>query len=195
MKNFPGKVLIANTFGALGYVSCLFLWGWIGILYLPMLLQNETIEKFVIPTPSEEVTVIQPTIEASPIMAVLAVGITIIILIATILVFAKLPKAIATTGKTVTTKAAGAALPVITRGRKLPPAKQQRLTVSLIKLAKLLLVLLPVAMSFLGAVIEPPIPFDITLFVSGILAMSATLWFSAQYIVAKLLLINVKQLV
>ena len=195
MKKSPGKTLFANTFGALGYTFCLLLWGWVGILYLPMLLENETIEKFVIPTPSEDTVTMQPVLEVSPFTTVAAAIITIAVVVATIIVIARMPKSIAKTGKTVTTKAASAALPVVARGKKLTPAKQQRLTVNLIKLAKLTFVLLPVAISFIGTVLAPPIPLDITLLVSGVLAICATLWFSAQYIAAKLLLVDVKLLV
>src|SRR5690606_18477650 len=102
---------------------------------------------------------------------------------------------IAHTGKTVTQKAASSALPLITKGQKLSPAKKQRLTAGLIKLAKLLLVILPVAIGFLGAFIELPLPFDLAIFISSALAICALLWFSAQYIAARLLGVNQKLLI
>ena len=190
MRNSSGKTLLVNTFGALGYLCCLLLWGWIGILFLPMLLENKHVEQFLLPTPSESPPVVQPAAETSPLLIVVAVSITVVVLIMTIIVLLRAPKTIAKTGRTVTLKAANSALPLVARGKELTPAKQRRLTTRLVKLAKLLLAVLPVAATCIGFIVEPPLPFDIVVFASSALAISALLWFSAQYGVARLLSVD-----
>lgn len=195
MDNHPRRTLFANSFGALGYIFCLILWAWTGILYVPVLLENEQIERIFIPPPDEPTTASQaPTMPSSMAIA-FAVVITAIILVATIIVALRAPKVIAHSGKAVTTKAAASALPLITKGQKLSPAKKQRLTAGLVKLTKLLLVILPVAIGFFGVFIELPLPFDLSILVSSILAICALFWFSAQYITARLLSINLKLLI
>lgn len=187
MKNYSKKLLLVNAFGTLGYLTCLLLWGWVGIVYLPMLLTNEHIEGFLIPTPSEEPAPVAASPEMSPGIAIAALAVTVVVIILTVIVLLRAPVTIARTGKAVTTKAAGSALPLVTKGRPLPKAEKRKLTVQLIKLMKLLLVLLPVALGFLGMIFEPPLPFDLVMFVSSTLAFIALLWFIAQYIFANIL--------
>lgn len=195
MKKYSKRTLLANTFGSLGYIFCLILWGWVGILYVPMLLENEQVVRILLPPPSDNVMAPQPATEPSATAVIVAVGVTIVVLITTVVVLLRIPVTIAKTGKTVTTKAANSAIPLITRGHPISPAKRRRLTTELVKLAKLLFMLLPVAIGLLGFFIEPPLPLDLSLFVSSILALSAVLCFSAQYISARLLAIDSSSLV
>lgn len=187
MNRHPRRTFLANSFGALGYVGCLALWGWTGILFVPTLLQNDRIEQIFIPSPpSDVITPLQtPTMPSSMAMP-LAVAITATVLIVTIVIILRAPKTIVRTGTTVTTKVAQSALPLITQHQKLSPAKAKRLTAELIKVSKLLLVTLPVAIGCIGAVIELPLPLDLALLVSSVLAMCALLCFCLQYIVAPL---------
>lgn len=195
-KQQPKKVLLVNACGALGYIACLMLWGWTGIIYVPMILENEKIEQLLLPSQGEEVVApIATTTEVSPIAVFLALAITAIVMIATIVVLLRAPMTIARTGKSVTTKAATSALPLIARGKPLPAAKKKRLTANLVKLAKLLLVLAPVAALSLGVFVELPLPFEIVALVSGVLALIAVSWFSAQYLLARWLGVNLDQLV
>lgn len=195
MKKYSKKTLLANTFGSLGYIFCLMLWAWVGILYIPILLENENVERLLLPQPREEIIAPITTSGTSPVLAVAAVTATIVVLIITIIVLLRAPIAIARTGKTVTSKAASSALPLITRGKPLTPAKKRLLTTELIKLAKLLLVILPVAICSLGFFVETPLPFDMSIFVSSILALIAVAWFSAQYVAARFLAIDTEALV
>lgn len=195
MTKHPKRILLANTFGGLGYLFCLLLWGWTGILYLPMLFENEHLEKLLIPSASEPVP--PPTIqaEASPLMMIFAVAVTIIVLIVTVIVLLRAPVSIAKTGKSVTTKAAGSALPLITKGKVVTQAKQKKLTASLIKLTKLLLVIIPVILASLGYFADIELPFEAAMLASSLLAIIAMLSFSIQYIAARLMNIDSKLLV
>lgn len=195
MSHHSAKVLITNICGALGYMFCLALWGWTGVLYVPMLLQNERIEQLLIPSSDQPATAPEAPVSPSPITTVLAVAITVAVLIITIVIILRAPKTIAVAGKSVTTKAADAALPLIAKHQKLTPAKKQRLTAQLIKLIKLLLVVLPVIIGCIGAFVELPLSFSLAMFVSGVLAICALLLFSVQYIAAHVLGVDSKLLI
>ena len=195
MNNLSGKIILVNAFGTLGYFSCIFSWGWAALLYLSMLLGNKYLEDFLLPTPPEEV-VQQPVVtESSPFMMLFALVVTVIVVIATVIILVKIPMAVARTGKTVTTKAAESAIPLVTKHQPLPPAKKKRLTVNLIKIMKLFLVLIPIGVILLGTFIELPLPYEIVVLISGILSFFSLFWFSLQYIFARLLKVDAGRLV
>lgn len=196
-KQQSKKVLLANMLGGLGYISCLMLWGWMGVLYVPMLLENENVERFLLPSTSdvESIPQVPPSSEISPIVAFIALAITVAVLIVTVIIILRAPVTITKTGKSVTTKAANTALPLIARGKPLPAAKKKLLTANLVKLAKLLLVLIPVALLGIGAFVEMPLPFEIAALVSSVLAFTSVAWFSLQYLVARWLNIKPELLV
>lgn len=195
MKQPSRKTLIPNIFGSLGYLFCLCLWGWLALLYVPMLFENEYIEQLLIPSQSQPIVAPTAPTEASPLMIGSAVIITIVVLITTIVIILRTPIVVAKTGKTITTKAAHSALPLITRGHPIPAAKQRRLTAQLIKLTKLIALLLPVALGSVGQFFSLPLPFDLVMLVTSTLALITLLWFSLQYSVARLLGIDTKYLV
>ncbi len=195
MKDISKRTLIVNTFGTLGYFSCIFSWGWAALLYLPMALENKYVEDFLLPTPAEEV-VRQPVVsESSPFMVVFALIVTATVIIATVIVLVKIPIAVAKTAKTVTTKAADYAVPIVTRSQPLPPARKKLLTANLIKLMKLLLVIVPVGATLLGGFFELPLSYEVVVFVSSLLSLFSLLWFSLQYIAARLLRVEADALV
>jgi hypothetical protein len=195
MNKHPRRTFVANSFGALGYIGCLALWGWSGILFVPKLLENKQIEQIFIPPSSEAIPSTQvPSIPSSAAI-ILAVVITAIVIIVTLIAIARAPKAIVRTSTTVTTKVAKSALPLITQHQKISPAKAQRLTAELIKIIKLLLVTLPVATCFIGIVVELPLSLDLALLVSSTLAIGALLCFCAQYITARIAGVRIQLLI
>jgi hypothetical protein len=196
MKKNSKKVLIANIFGTLGYYFCFFLWCWVGVIFLPIILSNEHVEEFLLPVPKEE-QLVAPTVSEgiSPIALMIVGAVTVTVVLLTVLIFVRIPIAVAKTGKTVTTKAATSALPLVAKHKKLPKKEKKRLTVQLVKLMKLLSVVLPVGLLYFGKLVELPLPLEIVLMVGSGLALISLLWFSAQYITARLLSIDPKQLV
>lgn len=195
MNTRPRKTLLVNTFGMFGYLFCLASWAWTGILYIPMLLANKQIEDFLLPAPSQDPVTPMSSEPISPIMVFFALAVTVIVILLTIIALLRAPITIAKTGKTVTTKAADSVVPLVTHGKQLPPAEKRRLTALLVKIVKLLLVVLPVGIASIGAVVELPLPFEVIMFISSLLALIATFWFSAQYIFARLLGVNPNYLV
>ena len=190
MPTHSKRALLANTFGSLGYLSSVLLWAWTGLLFVPMLLENQTVEKFLLPEPHETIIVQPSSTATSPLMITIALAVTIVVVLVTIVVLLRMPVAIARTGQTVTTKAAATALPIVTRGHKLPAKQKRRLTSKLIKLTKLLLIILPVAIGFIGVYVETPITFQLAILISSVLAMFSLVLFSLQYITAHFLAID-----
>lgn len=188
------STLLANTFGTLGYFSCLLLWVWVAILYLPLLFDNKQVKDFLIPTPVKAVPT-PPLASPSPITLIFAIAVTIVVMAVTVIVLLRVPVTIARTGKTVTTKAASSIEPLVAHGRPLPPKEKRRLTVSLIKLVKLLLVIIPVIAGLLSAFVSLALPFEIVTLVSCLLACLSIFLFSAQYICASALHVAYDRLV
>jgi hypothetical protein len=184
MKNQSKRVLVSNMLGGMGYIFCLLAWGWTGMLFLPAVLANKHVEHLLLPTPADQPAPPPATYDLPPAMTVAALVITALVMIATVIVLLRAPVTIARTGQAVTARAANSALPLITHGRPLPAVKKRRLTARLIKLSKLLLTLLPVIIISGGWFMTLPLPFDVAIFVSCILAISALFWFSLQYLMA-----------
>jgi len=188
------RAVLANIFGTLGYLSCLFQWLFVALLYLPLLLDNEQIKGFLLP---EENTNSAPVIAAgppSPILIGFAIAFTVFMLGLTIFLLLRAPIAIARTGKTATTKTAGAIVPLVVH-HQLSPSKKRRLTIQLIKAIKLAVILLPFALTFISLIVETTLAFDVIMFGSSTLAIGSLLWFLAQYISARLLHVPLDKLV
>lgn len=196
MKRKSNRAIFANIFGTIGYVFCLFSWAWVGLLYVPLLLKNKQVESFLLPPPSEPVVSYAPTVPSSPLTIMIAVGVTIAILIVTIIVFLRAPITVAKTGKAVTTKAASTALPLITKGHPVSDSKKRVVTARLVKAMKLLLVAVPaLLLALLNFFVTPPLAYDIVMLVSSNLALCAVVGFGLQYIAARLFNISAELLV
>lgn len=195
MKSTSKSSLLANIFGTLGYLACLTAWSWIGIIFMPSILGNEHVEKLLIPMSAEDN--LQPLTYSPPsiVSIVIAMIVTILVLGLTIYVLLRAPVSVAGTGKKATTKVAEATVPLITQRKNLPKDQKEVLTAQLIKVIKLIIILLPVAVSFVGHAVQLPLPVDIVVLFSGILAMIGTFWFSAQYILARILKVPLENLV
>ncbi len=153
------RVLVANTFGTLGYMSVLFQWTWSLLLVgYPFLLSHPEI----LHTPQQQ-TAVAPPLEISPAFtpfAVLLVSvITIAILALAVVVVARLPKTIGLTGARITQRTATTLVPVLTHHKKLSPKEKKRLSFGVILTLKLVLTtaplaLLPFAQPFQGITVQ-----------------------------------------
>jgi len=194
MATHSKRALLANIFGTLGYLSCLFQWLFVALLYLPLLLDNEQIKGFLLPEPTKDSAPIVAAGAPSPLLIGFAIIFTVFMLGLTIFLLLRAPITIARTGKTATTKTAGAIVPLVVH-HPLSPAKKRRLTTQLVKAVKLALILLPFALAFISLVVSTTLPFDIIMFGSAVLTIGSLLWFSAQYICARLLKVPIDKLV
>jgi hypothetical protein len=186
----------ANIFGGLGYASCLLQWLWVTLLYFPLLLKNDAFKTMVIPEKSIQTTAPLIQFTMPPLIALIVGGIiTLFVIGATIYVLARTPIAIARGGKKITHTPADALVPIITHRKKVSAKKRRQLTSKLIVGIKLLLVILPLLVSFGAYLFATPIPYTVICVVAGFLACGSLVWFGAQYAAARLLHIDTKQLI
>jgi len=194
MANYSKRALLANTFGTLGYISCLFQWLFVALLYLPLLLDNEQIKHFLLPEEVKETAPIVTAGPPSPLLIGFAIIFTIFMLVLTVLLLVRAPLSIARTGKKATTKTASAIVPLVIH-HPLSPAKKRRITSQLVKAIKLTVILLAFVLGFLSLLTPTTLPFDIIMFGSATLAIGSLVWFSAQYLSARALKVPLDKLV
>ena len=194
MVTHSKRALLVNSFGTLGYFSCLLLWLWVAMQYLPLVTDNEQLMDFLVPPNNGPVITPQPA-EPSTALTIAAFTITGIVMAVTLVFLLRLPVTIAKSGRTVTTKAAASLEPIITRGKPLPKQKRRLLTAKLVMLIKFLIILVPVLAGLSTIVIKLSLTYDIVLLVTAILSGASAFWFIAQYISAHILGVKPEQLV
>lgn len=176
----------ANFFGVLGYLWIIVEWTWIAALYLPLLIENESIKKLLLPDGSAEPkqAVVQSG-EPSLLLTVVAVTITFFVVVGCVILLIRLPLKVAKSGHTVIQKTAVASIPIVTHHRKISPKKKKLLTARLIGWLKIVAVLLPLV-GLLGAFfVEVPLSRDIFILVEIVLALTALASFAIQYAIAR----------
>ena len=193
MASISKRVLIVNTFGTFGYISCLLQWLFVTLIYLPLLLENDQLKGFLLPAETKQVAPIAVS-TPSPILIGLAIVVTIIMLIVTIVLIIRAPVSIARTGKAVTTKAAASIVPLVVH-HPLPASKKRILTNRLVKVIKLSLIVLPFLLTLASTLLTSPLPQDVIIFVGAALAIGSLIWFSIQYLSARLFTMNPDKLV
>lgn len=186
---------MANIFGTLGYLSCLLQWLVVALLYLPALLDNETIKHFLQPEATQPMTPIVADGPPSPILIGFALIFTVFMLIVTIIILVRSPLSLARTGRIITARTAETIVPVITHHRPIPASKKRHLTTQLIKVIKFSLVMMPFLLCYLSIFVQSALAFDIVLFSSAILAIGSLVWFMAQYLSARLLRVPLDKLI
>ncbi len=186
---------VVTALGAFGYISLLLQWLWLVGLYLPMLMRSELRALFI---PEPDKTEITHTIAIGGpdiLWLIIGIGVTAIVLVVTVIALARLPMAIAKTGNKASEAVAEAALPIITHRQPLPPKKRRRLTARLIGYAKICFALLPL-LGLIGLLFTAfDLSSDIVIFLSVFLALGTTIWFTLQYVVAKLLHVPLEKII
>lgn len=135
---------VANVFGTLGYLSILLQWTWtLLLLCYPLITADHS---FLLPnTPAEPFHPTNTAVASSPITAVLAIAVTAFILVATVIVIARLPKQIGKRGAQITHQTADSLIPIVTKHRPIPQKKRRMLSYRIILIAKVVAILLPIA--------------------------------------------------
>lgn len=179
---------LANTFGGFGYLSLCFQWLWVGAALLPSLLENESIRTFLIPDPGQPAITSQPLESTfSPILLLLSVIITVVVVLVSAIILIRLPVAIAKTGKKTVQSTAEAIIPVVTHHHKLPAKKRRVLTAKIVKYIKFTLCILPILLLLIFiSLATGQISNELLIFIEAILTIGSLLWFSLQYLTARL---------
>ena len=189
MATYSKQALLANIFGTFGYVSTLFQWLLVALLYLPLLLNNDQIKLFLLPEKTQYANPVASTTTSSPLLIGFALLVTISMLVVTIILLVRAPASIAKTGKNVTAKTASRIIPLVVH-HPLSPAKKRQLTSQLVKVLKLSLILIPFGLCAVSLFVETALPTDVVMFASAIMAITSLAWFCAQYLSARWLKIK-----
>ncbi|HEY1085744.1 MAG TPA: hypothetical protein VGE34_03410 [Candidatus Saccharimonadales bacterium] len=177
---------LVSTFGTLGYISCLLQWLWAGIVFVPLLLENQIIRGLLLPSsPTQEKVIVQQATEPNIFLMIIAVFITIVVVVLSAVMLIRLPFSIAKTGKKAASTTARAIVPAITHHRKLPPKKQRVLTAKIVMYLKFSASIAPVLLLLVVYLVDTELPKDVVLTVGSILAIGTLLWFSLEYVCAK----------
>ena len=140
------RVAVANIFGTLGYLSIIFQWGWsLLLLCYPLISAHPELLLPSAPAPSSpQAAEIAPAF--TPVMTIVAAAVTLLMLIATVIVLARLPKAIGKKAATLTKTAARAVIPVVTHHKKISKQQRKKLSYKLSLSIKAIVLILPLVM-------------------------------------------------
>lgn len=175
----------ANFFGVLGYITIIMEWSWISALYLPLLIENDSVRSFLLP--SKDAT--QPAVtatqnEPSLLLMILALIITAFVIIGSAILLIRLPMKVAKTSHKAAEKTAIAAIPVLVHHKKVTKKKKKLLTARIIAWLKLIAIILPLVALAGMLVIKLQIAHDLFILVTVSFALVALISFMAQYSIA-----------
>ena len=143
MSSRTFRTLLANTLLAVAYFALVLEWLWLAIVALPRLIETGKFDFLTAPPTPQAQVVPNDAVASSPLMW-LVVGIaTLGILIMTVVVLIRLPRAVVQTGQKVVTETAEAVIPVLTHHKPLPEKKKRLLSRRLMLIIQLVLSLLP----------------------------------------------------
>lgn len=181
MNALSKRLIFANSFGTLGYISTVFQWLWSFLVLSYPLLSAKPDFLFLPPAQSPPPETVG--IEASPFMIVIAVAATIVILAITVVVILHLPKTIGKKSATFTHTTAKTILPVITHHKKVTKKKRIELSYRIIIGIKLFLITLPLlALPFAQHI--STISTDVIWAVAVFCASCSIVYFAVQQLVA-----------
>ncbi|MGK2896272.1 MAG: hypothetical protein ACSLEY_01550 [Candidatus Saccharimonadales bacterium] len=180
----PYRIILTNTFGILGYVSCLMQWFWLMIVFLPAIIASGLLE-FLLP---QESTNQAPsfTFHPSPFVITIVLIITAFIIALGFVAILRLPGEIGRAGKHITHSPATAAFPILTHHKKVSTKKKLEITYRITLMIKLLLILVPFVGLLFSYFVSVDIPHELVLIIGGLCALMSLLWFSVQSGVAYL---------
>lgn len=172
---------IANVFGTLGYFSVLLQWTWtLLLLCYPLLTADHS---FLLPsTPTEPFHPTNTAVASSPLTAVIAIAVTAFILVATVIVIARLPRQIGKRGAQLTHQTADTLVPIITKHKPLPQKKRRALSYRIVLIAKTFAVILPVIGLFWAAS-----PYPLTHLVVWTIGIYCAGWSAAYFMIQQVI--------
>lgn len=190
MSRSNTPLTIVNVFGTLGYLSGILQWAWtIMILLYPAIIGGRIL---LIPeqphqTPAEPIEFGALT----PVVMAVAAFITVLVILSTAVVLARLPKAIGRTGAKTTQTVAKAVIPNITHHKRMPKKRYVTLSYRLIVCLKYALALLPLSLLMFAPTIEA-LPIRVILVIGLITASFTVGYFSLQVLLTQLLHVDKK---
>lgn len=166
-------ISVANGFGTLGYMSVFVQWAWAIVTVGYQFLASDMTVLF--PEEATRVTPDQvPDVSMPPVMStIIAVAVTVIMLIIVGIFLSRLPRSVGKSGATITHSTAKVIVPTLTHHKKIPQAKQRRLTFTVVSILKAVACIVPFVLVLFAPAI-PELGTDLaTIIAAFCLAMSA----------------------
>lgn len=193
---FSIKKNIANFFGSFGYLFCFLQWFWAVILYFSVI---QSVILFVSPKANEQIE--QPhnlTFALPDSTAMIITAIVVVVMVAiTIYIFAKIPVSIVKTSNKIVHKTAETMTPVVIKAQHKKDTKKfhAKITAKLILMIKLLLIIIPIALTAASGLLEKQsMDYSIVMIIGGTLACLSAVFFALQYALAGLFHIKMSDL-
>lgn len=189
-KNSKPKTLAtANIFGALGYISLIFQWLWTGLVLIYPMMRDGRLE--ILLRKSEPAPTFEPVQFGAftPLMTFFACFITVLVLIATALVIAKLPKTIGRQGARTTHAVAHKLTPRTIHHQPIPQKKRLKLSYQIILVLKIVALALPL-LALLFAQSFETISLEIIWIIGIFCAVCTFAYFAVQQLIAWLAHLN-----
>lgn len=190
-KQKTKKPFFPSFFEGLAYLSTTLQWLWLAVVYLPLLLKNDSFRTLFLPNQqqTETVTVVaEPAAQTSPVLFFVAVAVAVVFTLLTVIVLIKLPGSVARGGRKAAISTAKAMLPVITHHKQLPEKKRLQLTEKIVWQLRIAAAILPV----IGALFVLLVPKDMLQLSPEIIIAVASgagaftfLWFGCEMAVSK----------
>lgn len=181
----------ANIAGALGYLSLVLQWMWSLVIAAYPIISGEA-GSFLFP---ERRTSNPTPIDAgifTPVVFTVAAIVTVLVLALTIVVVARLPKAIANAGSKATKAAASAAIPLATHHTRTTKKQRLQLSFNFVIIIKLLLIVMPLVILVIAKPIEQ-LPPSASLAFGSFCALSSFTYFAVQYAIVYLAHVDKKR--
>jgi hypothetical protein len=145
MSSRTFRTILANILLAVAYLALVLDWLWLAIVTLPRLIETGKLDFLTTPPAPQPQIVPNDTVASSPLMWILVGIATLGVLVMTIVVLIRLPRAIVQTGQKVVAETAEAVIPALTHHKPLPATKKRVLSRRIMLAIQLTLSLLPLA--------------------------------------------------
>lgn len=149
LRYHGGRLLLG-----LFYIFVTLQWLWVAAVGLPAVVSGDTLDSLLtFQQPSQPLPDSTPA-SFSPVLTVVAGVISLLFLVITLYILVRLPKAIAKTGDVIVHRTTDVLVPVITHHKPLPVKKKRSISAKVTVYIQLLLVVLPLVVSFFIPSIE-----------------------------------------
>lgn len=183
-KTVPRSAKVANIFGALGYMSIIVQWAWSLLIIAYPILTSDELSSWVSQKTTSEPEIAELGV-FTPAVTLIAIAATLLVMIATIVVVARLPKKIGRQGAKVTHATAHKLVPAVTRHQPLSKKQRRIISYRLTLTIKLALVIAPLLMLGFAAPIST-LTLNIIWAVGLFCASCSIIYFIIQQLIARI---------
>ena len=177
---------LVNVFGSLGYTALAVQWLWSMLIISIPYVDNDSFRGYMMPAESSSTPTPLVTDIPEPVATVLMLVVVLFAISISIYAIIAVPRSAGKAGGKATKVAVQAAVPKISKHKKLTKKERIGLSERLTWGVKALLVVLPLLLSLLPIHDAVPLDRDVVIAASILLAIISLLWFTLQFIVVKI---------